>query len=259
MSNLNLKTALYAILPLLGLVGFVASGCATTVDPQDDENVGAAEQALTPEQCEYFDVNGTVQICHSLPNGKYKMLRVNEQGCVNGHSGHGGDYVASLDSSSSLYDPTCQGLGCLPVAAPCDATLPCCDGSSCVDGACVADQVTATCPCTDTVVWGIWAADPIATAWTLNSNTLEFVHGLTSFDGYITPTACQLGIESEWKSITPAEAAACVAAANAIHPITGTSSYCPSINGAVSFPAQNGDLFDCQCYPPFLEPTCINY
>ena len=45
---------------------------------------------------------------------------------------HAGDYVA-------VNDPTCQGGGCLPANAPCDATLPCCSGFSCVSGTCQAN------------------------------------------------------------------------------------------------------------------------
>lgn len=100
--------------------------------------MGVADQALTAEQCEYFDVNGSVQICHELPSGKFKILRVNEQACVNAFSSFPNDYVTSTDPNSPLYDPTCQGNGCLPENAPCDATLPCCDGSMCSSGTCVA-------------------------------------------------------------------------------------------------------------------------
>ncbi|WP_437605733.1 hypothetical protein WMF20_32240 [Sorangium sp. So ce834] len=35
----------------------LAAGCSGAVT---DEQVGAAESALDPSQCEYFDVNGTV-------------------------------------------------------------------------------------------------------------------------------------------------------------------------------------------------------
>ncbi|WP_438039049.1 calcium-binding EGF-like domain-containing protein [Sorangium sp. So ce128] len=60
------------------------------------------------------------------------MLKISEQACTNAHALHAGDYVA-------VNDPTCQGGGCLPENAPCDATLPCCDGFHCQSGTCVAN------------------------------------------------------------------------------------------------------------------------
>ena len=38
----------------------------------------------------------------------------------------------------AVGDPQCQGGGCLPEIAPCDATLPCCDGLQCTNGVCTA-------------------------------------------------------------------------------------------------------------------------
>lgn len=153
MSTSMFKTALWLVLPLAGALGFSSGGCAGTTEQQDDEHIGTADQALTAEQCDYFDINGTIQVCHQLGNGAFKILRLNEQACINAHGTHAADYVTSTDPASPLYDPTCQGLGCLPEAAPCDATLPCCEGSSCVDGACVADVVAVTCPCAQFPDW----------------------------------------------------------------------------------------------------------
>lgn len=112
-------------------------GCTADETTHEGEVLGEADLALTAAQCEYFDVNGTVQICHSLGNGKFKILKLSDQGCINGHTSHPADYVA-------VGDPTCQGNGCLPENAPCDATLPCCDGATCTNGVCVA---TVTDPC----------------------------------------------------------------------------------------------------------------
>ncbi|HRI69348.1 MAG TPA: FG-GAP-like repeat-containing protein, partial [Polyangium sp.] len=130
MSTSIFKTALYAVLPLFGLAG-VTVGCASTTDEHADEHVGAAEQALTPEQCNYFSVNGKVQICHRTASTTkpYTILKISEQACVNAHAVHAGDYVA-------VNDPNCQGTGCLPANAPCDPTVPCCDGFSCTNGTC---------------------------------------------------------------------------------------------------------------------------
>ena len=88
--------------------------------------------ALTSEQCTYFAVNGRVRICHATgsPHEPYAPLDVNERACVAHADHHAADYVAVDDAS-------CQGVGCLPAGSPCDATAPCCDGLTCVDGRCV--------------------------------------------------------------------------------------------------------------------------
>ena len=144
----NFSKLVYGFVLSLATIGFGSTiGCSTEETVSDDELVGVADEALTPEQCEYFDVNGSVQICHSLGNGRFKILRLNEQACVNAHSDHAADYVASTDPASSLYDPTCQGNGCLPQDAPCDATLPCCDGSTCTDGVCGSAGPCSPNPC----------------------------------------------------------------------------------------------------------------
>lgn len=128
---LNLKKLFCAVIPMLGALGPLSAGCATTELPQDDEHVGVADEALTAQQCNYFAVNGKVQICHRTASQTkpYTILRVSEQACVNAHALHAGDYVA-------VNDPNCQGVGCLPQGAPCDPTVPCCDGFSCKNGTC---------------------------------------------------------------------------------------------------------------------------
>jgi EGF-like domain/Chaperone of endosialidase/Human growth factor-like EGF len=120
---------------LLSMFGFGMAGCSKDENiGHDDELVGAADQALTAEQCNYFSVNGKVQICHrtASTNKPYTVLKISEQACVNAHALHTGDYVA-------VNDPNCQGGGCLPENAPCDPTLPCCDGFSCTNGTCTAN------------------------------------------------------------------------------------------------------------------------
>ena len=129
---------LAALLPGILALGITASGCGGS-----DPELSSAQAALIDAQCEFFDVNGHVQICHHTGsvNHPFTIIRTSVQGCIHGHAGHTQDYVA-------VGDPTCQGGGCLPATAPCDATLPCCDGSTCESGTC---QLTAaTCdpnPC----------------------------------------------------------------------------------------------------------------
>ncbi len=105
------------------------AGCAEA--PADHEHAGEHQAALTAAQCDYFDVNGKVQICHKTNSTTkpYTILKISEQACINAHTQHPEDYVA-------VNDPTCQGGGCLPKNAPCDPTLPCCDGLTCQNGVC---------------------------------------------------------------------------------------------------------------------------
>ena len=130
--------------PLLGSLGstVAALGCLAEPAGSEDEQPGSADSALTAGQCDYFDVNGKVQICHHTGSAKhpYTIIKTSVQGCINDHSAHAGDYIA-------VNDPTCQGGGCLPVNAPCDATLPCCDGSTCENGTCQVIDPCAAAPC----------------------------------------------------------------------------------------------------------------
>ena len=118
----------------------LAAGCSGAGEAATDEPVGAAESALTAEQCAYFGVDGKVQVCHKTNSTTrpYTILKISQQACIDGHGSHAGDYVA-------VGDPTCQGGGCLPQGAPCDATLPCCSGSTCSNGTCVSSCTPTTC------------------------------------------------------------------------------------------------------------------
>jgi cysteine-rich repeat protein len=109
------------------IICVTACSTVTPSEPQLDDQ----ESALTEEQCEYFDVNGKVSICHATKSTKnpYVLLKVSESACIKAHTDHEGDYV-------SVNDPTCQGLGCLPLNAPCDPLVPCCGGGVCTNGVC---------------------------------------------------------------------------------------------------------------------------
>ncbi|ATB42192.1 hypothetical protein CYFUS_007669 [Cystobacter fuscus] len=160
-----LKSSLsYLTIPTLSAL--LLAGCTST-EPSEadshegDETVGESHDALPAEQCNYFDVNGHVHICHKTSSTihPYTIVRVSEQACINAHSAHDGDYVTSLDPTSTLYDPTCSGQGCLSVNAPCDATVPCCDGLTCQSGTCAdvnecaagTDNCNENATCTNTV------------------------------------------------------------------------------------------------------------
>jgi len=118
------------------------TGCSSESSPV---TVSQSNAALTEDQCNFFDVNGSVQVCHhtSSTTHPFSIIRVSEQACIHAHAGHAGDYITSTDPDSTLFDPTCQGQGCLATDAPCDATLPCCDGLTCSNGTC-APQCTLT-------------------------------------------------------------------------------------------------------------------
>jgi hypothetical protein len=127
------------LLPLLApfSVAAIAAGCSAP--EADHEVLGSDDSALTAAQCAYFDVNGKDQICHHTGSAAhpYTIIKTSEQGCVNGHTGHAGDYITSTNPSDSTYDPTCNGQGCLPVGAPADSTIECCAGLVAQNGVCV--------------------------------------------------------------------------------------------------------------------------
>jgi hypothetical protein len=117
---------------------WLTQGCSGSTAPPPGPHLGEASQHLDGDQCIFFDVNGKDTICHHTGSVShpFTLIKISDQACINGHAGHAEDYITSLDPNSSLYDPTCNGQGCLPAAAPCDGTLDCCTGS-CVSGTCV--------------------------------------------------------------------------------------------------------------------------
>jgi hypothetical protein len=138
MKNYHSRVAASCVL-LAGTTALtLLSGCAGGAAPSPREQLGETSQHLDSDQCVYFDANGSDTICHHTGSTShpFTLIKISDQACINGHSTHAEDYITSLDPASSLYDPTCNGQGCLPTAAPCDGTLDCCTGS-CVSGTCV--------------------------------------------------------------------------------------------------------------------------
>ncbi|XXX73182.1 FG-GAP-like repeat-containing protein [Sorangium sp. So ce134] len=150
------KSSLLGYLAIPAFATLLLASCAgadpSAADGDDDEATGEAHGALTSDHCDDYDVNGLILMCHR--NGSttypYTILKVNLL-CLPAHLLHLGDYIA-------LGDPTCHGDGCLPKGAPCDATVPCCDGLTCHGGTCVennecalgTDNCGANATCTDT-------------------------------------------------------------------------------------------------------------
>jgi hypothetical protein len=129
--------ALVSCLLLAGATALALAGCAVPAAPAPDKLLGEASQHLVVDQCIEFDVNGSDTICHhtGAASHPFTLIKISDQACINGHAAHSQDYITSLDPASSLFDPTCNGQGCLPAGAPCDGTLECCTGS-CVSGTC---------------------------------------------------------------------------------------------------------------------------
>jgi hypothetical protein len=119
----------------LALAALWSASCGS-----DPESFQSDTSALTADQCDSFEVNGKTRICHATGsvNNPYVALNVSNSACVNAHSQHPGDYVAS-------GDPTCNGSGCLPDGAPWDSSvnMDCCPGLIVEDGVCT---VPAQCP-----------------------------------------------------------------------------------------------------------------
>jgi hypothetical protein len=87
--------------------------------------------ALTADQCVFFSTNGQTAICHATGSARspYVRMDISTRACVSGHAGHPNDYAAFGDS-------TCNGAGSLPEGAPCDGTVECSEGLTCVNAIC---------------------------------------------------------------------------------------------------------------------------
>jgi hypothetical protein len=130
------KKTLLGLVPL-ALLTVVAGACSSGSSEGSGSNdpTASGSDKLTTSQCSYFAVDGKTQICHATASEKnpYTSINVDAAGCAD-HAAHPGDYVA-------VNDPGCTGGSCLPKDAPCDATLPCCDGLTCQNGICAAPSV----------------------------------------------------------------------------------------------------------------------
>ena len=86
--------------------------------------------ALTPAQCEYFEVGGRTAICHKTgsANRPFILINAGHNACVIAHASHEDDFVATNGS--------CDAPSPLPPGAPCDATLACGEGFECAAGTC---------------------------------------------------------------------------------------------------------------------------
>ena len=122
------------------IVGLSSAACTSSSEPV---GTGSSRSALTSAQCEYFAADGKITLCHATESTKhpYTILKVSQSACIEALADHENDYVA-------INDPTCNGGGCLPESAPCDATVPCCEGLTCQSGTCVRPPPPPKDPCT---------------------------------------------------------------------------------------------------------------
>jgi hypothetical protein len=128
------------LMSFIAFTAFAIAGCTSSTKSAPIE--GESNAMLTADQCNVFSVDGKVEICHQTDSAtnSFSIVRVSDNACINEHATHTGDYVTSTDPNSTLFDPTCQGGGCLAQGAPCDATLPCCVGLTCTNGTCTVSQ-----------------------------------------------------------------------------------------------------------------------
>lgn len=265
----HLSRLLASVLPLAGASLLAsAAGCVDATSIEEDELSGSADSALSAAQCGYFDVNGKVQICHKTSSvaHPYTILRLSEEACINGHVAHGGDYVTSTDPNSPLYDPTCQGGGCLPVSAPCDATVPCCDGSTCTDGVCVG---TPPDPCDGVTCVAIDDCHVAGTCDVSNGacSTPAVEDGTVCSDGSACTTTDVCG-----GGVCYGDGYPCQNGASCASDSGGYTCSCPpgwtgtsceiDIDECESNPCVNGDCIDqiaayqCECLPGWTGTTC---
>ncbi|MDB4931170.1 MAG: Thiamin-phosphate pyrophosphorylase [Myxococcaceae bacterium] len=104
---------------------------------------GTAVSNLTADQCNFFDENGKVTVCHATGSARnpITVIRVSTSACVNAHSGHAGDRIAP--------DGDCGPTACLPATAPYDGTVRCCDGLAIRAAHCVDLCANVACPASD--------------------------------------------------------------------------------------------------------------
>lgn len=91
------------------------------------------EAALTLAQCnypEFQDNHGRIRVCHyaqKKTKAKYVVTKVTPLECQE----HITEHVTGYPDFVAIGDSDCSGDGCLPINAPCDPTVPCCDGLTC--------------------------------------------------------------------------------------------------------------------------------
>jgi len=170
---------------LVAVIAAVSSvACASGDDPASQTATG--KSALTAEQCSYFAADGKITLCHATSSAKhpYTVLKVSESACIESLAKNPNDYVA-------VNDPTCNGGGCLPEAAPCDATVPCCEGLSCDSGKCVKP---AKDPCTCGYGMCFVPPNPDGSDPCANSANPQCQVGAWAADWCDTGAACMAGI-----------------------------------------------------------------
>jgi len=112
--------------------------CSCSKSQEDVERWKNESALIVPAECTAFAPSGKVDICHATGSIKnpFVDIRVDSQGCINGHSNHPNDFIDLTQSGS------CANVACLPFGAPCVPT-----GQQCCSGACDTTTATPTCAC----------------------------------------------------------------------------------------------------------------
>jgi cysteine-rich repeat protein len=242
----------------LAAFGLVAATAATGCSG-DRAGLGRAEDELSAEQCTYFASGDRVTVCHRTSSARnpYTIIRTSSAGCAAGHAGHLGDYIASTDPASDLYDPTCNGMGCFPVGAPYDGSVECCEGLEPVGGVCTdidecataTDNCDANAACTNTIGGFTCACNE---GFTGDGVTCTDVDECT--DGTAT-----CGANSTCTNTPGAYTCAC----DPGYAGDATGRDCQNIDDCAAAPCHNGgtctdgiQAFTCTCAPGYVGDTC---
>lgn len=197
------------------VVAAIVSGACQSARVEE-EAAGVQRSELTAEQCDYFEVGGTTRICHATGSSRnpYVLISVSRQACVAAHAAHARDYVA-------VDNPPCSGQGCLPAGAPCDPTVPCCEGFECRAGACAPTDLCVGVTCSPSDQCHAASCDP-ATGACRNEPKVD---GFPCNDGNACTTqdTCQAGACAGASPVVCPPADACHAAGSC-DPGTGACS-----------------------------------
>ncbi|KYF97876.1 hypothetical protein BE18_28360 [Sorangium cellulosum] len=166
-----------------------------------------------------------------------------------------GPSVAGGDGNEPSCEPTCGGQGCLAANAPCDPTVPCCDGLTCESGTCTdvnecalgTDNCDANATCTNTTG-----------SFTCACNAGYEGDGVTCTN----VDECALGTDDCDANATCTDTpTSFTCACNAGYEGDGVT--CTDIDECAENPCQNGgtctdgiDSHTCACLPGFAGANC---
>lgn len=132
----------------------LASSCSfDSIETHDESETRRVTSYLIEEEdCLVGSLNGKVGICHLTDSktNSYVHIRVNTQGCINGHAQHPGDFLSDDPSCIPCVPTSCgaEGTNCGVIEDGCGGTLDC---GSCVEPqTCGGGGTPNVCGCTPT-------------------------------------------------------------------------------------------------------------